>query len=248
VHKKGLVKTIGFNDPRYIGEPINAVKIFNEKEADEILIFDIDASSRKIEPDYQLIANIAAECRMPLCYGGGIKTVEQAKKIINLGVEKVAISSAAVLNPALIAQISNEIGSQSTAVVLDVKKRKFTYGYDVLICNGLKNTGRDVLELAIETERLGAGELIINSIDKDGDMSGYDIDLAQRVRSAINIPISFLGGAGNLGHIEELISACGVIGASAGSLFLYKGAYKAVLINYPSFLQRSEFLGRTLSK
>jgi cyclase len=246
VHKAGLVKTVGFKAPKYVGDPINAVKIFNEKEADELIVLDIDATANNAEPDYRMIANLAAECRMPLCYGGGIKTPEQAKRIINLGVEKVAISSAAVEDPELITKIADKIGRQSMVVVLDVKKRLFSKDYDVFIKNARTNTKRSVFDLAAEAEKLGAGELVINSIDLDGAMTGYDLALAERIRQAANIPITILGGAGKLDDIEALIRTCGVIGASAGSLFVFKGVYKAVLISYPNLAQRYELIRKAL--
>lgn len=247
VHKAGLVKTVGFKAPKYVGDPINAVKIFNEKEADELIVLDIDATANNAEPDYRMIANLAAECRMPLCYGGGIKKSEQAKRIISLGVEKVAISSAAVEDPELITQIADEIGRQSVVVVLDVKKRMFSKDYDVVTKNACNNTKRSVFDLAAEAEKLGAGELVINSIDLDGAMKGYDLGLAARIRQAVKIPITILGGAGTLGDLEALISACGVVGAAAGSLFVFKGVYKAVLINYPTLAQRDELIRKALS-
>lgn len=246
VHQSGLVKTVGFKSPKYVGDPINAVKIFNEKEADELMVLDIDATVTKAEPDYRLIANLAAECRMPLCYGGGIKTAAQAKKIISLGVEKVAISSAAVEQPGLITQIADEIGRQSVVVVLDVKKRLFGKDYDVLTHNGKHNIKRSVFELATEMEKAGAGELVVNSIDQDGAMKGYDLSLAEKIRQTVRVPITMLGGAGHLDHIESLIRSCGVVGASAGSLFVFKGAYKAVLINYPTLIQRDDMIRRVL--
>jgi cyclase len=247
VHKAGLVKTVGFKAPKYVGDPINAVKIFNEKEADELIVLDIDATVNNAEPDYRMIANLAAECRMPLCYGGGVKTPEQAKRIISLGVEKVAISSAAVENPGLITQIADEIGRQSVVVVLDVKKRMLSKDYDVFTKNARNNTKCSVFDLAVEAEKLGAGELVINSIDLDGAMKGYDLVLAERVRQTVKIPITLLGGAGTLSDLEALIRSCGVIGASAGSLFVFKGVYKAVLINYPTLAQRDELNLRALS-
>jgi cyclase len=247
VHQGGLVKTVGFKTPKYVGDPINAVKIFNEKEADELVVLDIDATVNNTEPDYRMIANLAAECRMPLCYGGGIKTLEQAKRIISLGVEKVAISSAAVEHPELITKISQEIGRQSVVVVLDVKKRLFSKDYDVFTRNAGNNTKRSVFDLAVEAEKLGAGELLINSIDIDGAMTGYDLALAEKIRRVVNIPITILGGAGSLADIEALIRACGVIGASAGSLFVFKGIYKAVLINYPTLAQRDELIRKAFN-
>jgi imidazole glycerol-phosphate synthase subunit HisF len=248
VHKGGLVKTVGFKTPKYVGDPINAVKIFNEKEPDELVVLDIDATVNNAEPDYRMIANLAAECRMPLCYGGGIKTPAQAKRIISLGVEKVAISSAAVEHPELIAKIADEIGRQSVVVVLDVKKRLFGKDYDVFTKNGRNNTKRSVFDLAAEVEKLGAGELVINSINLDGAMTGYDLALAEKIRQAVDIPITILGGAGTLDDIEALIRSCGVIGASAGSLFVFKGVYKAVLINYPTLTQRDELIRKACAK
>lgn len=246
VHKGGLVKTAGFKAPKYVGDPINAVKIFNEKEADELVVLDIDATVNNVEPDYRMIANLAAECRMPLCYGGGIKTPVQAKRIIGLGVEKVAISSAAVEHPGLITQIADEIGRQSVVVVLDVKKRLFSKDYDVFTKNARTNTKHSVFDLAAEAEKLGAGELVINSIDLDGAMTGYDLELAKKIRQAVNIPITILGGAGSLDDVEALIRSCGIVGASAGSLFVFKGVYKAVLINYPTLAQRDELICKGL--
>lgn len=239
VRNKGLVKTVNFGDSKYVGDPINAVKIFNEKEADELIVLDIDASVNKQLPDLSLIQKIAAECRMPLCYGGGVKTVEQANKIVSLGVEKVAISSAAIENPKLIAEIAKEIGNQSIVVVIDVKK-SLLGKYEVYTHNGKNNTKKNPLELAKQAQDLGAGEIIINSIDLDGKMKGYDLNLALSLRKAISIPMSVLGGAGSLSDISELISICGVVGAAAGSLFVFKGPYKAVLINYPEQAKKDE--------
>jgi imidazole glycerol-phosphate synthase subunit HisF len=247
VHEGGLVKTVGFKSPKYVGDPINAVKIFNEKEADELVVLDIDATVNGIEPDYKMIANLAAECRMPLCYGGGVRSAEQAKRIISLGVEKVALSAAVLNDPNLIRQIADEIGQQSVVIVLDVKKRLFSKEYDVFTHNGGKNTKRDVIEVAKQAQALGAGEIVINSIDQDGKMKGYDLLLAQKIRQAINIPITILGGAGSLNDIGALIKTCGVVGASAGSLFVFKGVYKAVLISYPSVAQRDELFRATLA-
>lgn len=245
VHDGGLVKTVGFKDPKYVGDPINAVKIFNEKEADELIVLDIDATVTGTEPNFRLIAQFAAECRMPLCYGGGIKTVEQAKRIIGLGVEKVAISSAALADPGLISMIATEIGSQSVVVVLDAKKRRFGSEYDVCTHNGRKNSGKSVLEVARAAEQAGAGEIVVNSIDNDGQMKGYDLQLATKVRQAVHVPMTILGGAGSLADIGKLISTCGVVGASAGSLFVFKGAYRAVLISYPAPAQKDELISTT---
>jgi cyclase len=245
VRKKGLVKTVKFGETKYVGDPINAVKIFNEKEADELIVLDIDASANGSEPDFALIQKLAAECRMPLCYGGGIKTVAQARRIIALGVEKVAISSAFLAEPQLIAAIAQEIGSQSVVVVLDVKRSLFGK-YEVYAHNGRKGTGKTPVELAALAEQMGAGEVVINSIDLDGQMKGYDLDLAQKVRAAIGLPMSVLGGAGTLADIGQLIKACGVVGAAAGSMFVFKGSYRAVLINYPTVVERDSLIRSAL--
>ncbi|MGX5173691.1 AglZ/HisF2 family acetamidino modification protein [Aliikangiella sp. IMCC44653] len=235
IQNKGLVKTQQFKDPKYVGDPINAVKIFNEKESDELIVLDIDASKNAVEPDFKTIRRLAAECRMPLCYGGGVKTAEQARKIISLGVEKVAISSAAIAEPKLIQEISNEIGAQSVVVVLDVKKKLFSKKYDVWTHNGTFNTKKNALELVTEFERLGAGEIVINSIDNDGMMTGYDLDFAEKVRDVVSIPITILGGAGKIEDFQSAVRRLGVVGVSAGSFFVFKGPYRAVLISYPEW-------------
>ncbi len=236
VHQGGLVKTAEFKSPKYVGDPINAVKIFNEKEADELVVLDIDATVNGAEPDYRMIAHLAAECRMPLCYGGGVRTPAQAKKIIGLGVEKVAMSSAAIEDPTLVSRTAEEVGRQSVVVVLDVRKKTgfFGKGYEVFTRNGKQAHKADPFELAQQMQAAGAGEIVINSIDRDGQMKGYDLSLAARMRQELRIPLTLLGGAGSLQDIEALIGECGVVGASAGSLFVFKGPYRAVLINYPN--------------
>lgn len=238
IQDRGLVKTVCFKDPKYVGDPINAVKIFNEKEADELIVVDIDATVNGHEPNYRQIAHLAAECRMPLCYGGGIRTPEQAKRIIASGVEKVAISAAALEDPQLITRIADEIGRQSVVVVLDHKKRLLSKQHDVWTHNGTRNTKRSVLDVAVEMEQLGAGEIVINSIDNDGRMKGYDIDLATALRKAVSIPVTILGGCGSLEHMGEVIAACGVVGVAAGSFFVFKGTYRAVLISYPGAAEK----------
>lgn len=241
VHKKGLVKSIQFRDYKYVGDPINAVRIFNEKEADELMVVDIDATVENREPDYKMIQNLATECRMPLCYGGGIKTVEQAQKIFSLGVEKIALSSTVITNPEIVKVIASKVGSQSVVVVLDVKK-KVLGGYEVYTHNGKKATGISPLELATKMEKLGAGEIVINSIDQDGMMKGYDSKLVDLIRKSISLPLTILGGAGNLQDIGALIKEYGIIGAAAGSLFVFKGVYRAVLISYPNWIEKDKLI------
>ncbi len=240
IHQGGLVKTVGFTQAKYVGDPINAVRIFNEKEADELAVFDIDATVQAREPDYRLIESLAAECRMPLCYGGGVTTVEQVKRISGLGVEKVAVSAAAVRDPSLISRMADAVGRQSVVVVMDVRAKKglWSKGYELVTHNGKARHAHDPMEFAADMVRLGAGELIVNSVDRDGSMQGYDLVLAKSLRTAVSIPLSFLGGAGTHEHLMQLFETCGVVGAAAGSLFVFKGPYKAVLINYPSADQK----------
>jgi len=245
IRNKGLVKTVQFKDGKYVGDPINAVRIFNEKESDELMVIDIDASSNNIEPDYKMIENLASECRMPICYGGGIKTIEQAQKIFSLGVEKIAISSAAIQNPSLVSELATKVGSQSVVVVIDVKKKIFG-GYDIYTHNGTKKHNLNPFEFARIMEEEGAGEIVINSIDNDGTMKGYDLDLIDKVRSSISLPLTVIGGAGNLEDIGILINKYGIIGAAAGSLFVFKGKYKAVLINYPNWVEKDRLINHYL--
>lgn len=236
IQKGGLVKTRQFTKPKYIGDPINAVRIFNEKKADELMIFDIDASAEQRGPNFELVSKLAAECQMPLCYGGGITNVEQAVQLVDMGVEKVAVSSAVIAQPALVSEIAAEVGRQSVVVVLDIKKKRglFSESYSVYTLNGSKLCKKNPLELAKSLEDAGAGEIVINSIDNDGMMAGYDLKLANVFAEQSQIPITILGGAGKLCHLEELISTIGIVGAAAGSLFVFKGKYRAVLISYPS--------------
>ena len=235
----GLVKTVNFKNPKYVGDPINAVRIFNEKAVDELAIFDIDATAKDLEPNYSLIERIANQSRMPLCYGGGVKTVEQAQKIFGLGIEKIALSSAVLQNPDLITQIADRVGGQSVIVVLDVKKKLFG-GYEVFTQNGKKATGINPFDFVVKAQELGAGEIVINSIDQDGMMKGYDMNLIDKVREKISLPLTVLGGAGSLEDIEKVIKKHKIIGVAAGSLFVFKGVYKAVLINYPTKAEKEK--------
>ncbi len=233
-----LTKTTQFVNHQYIGDPINAVKIFNEKNVDELIILDIDATIKNKSPNLSMIDNFAAECRMPLCYGGGIKTTKQICDIIEMGVEKVSLSSTAINDPEIVKEAVSLIGSQSVVVTIDVKK---SYNnYYAYINNGKVNTKCNVIDLVETFQEFGVGEIIINSIDKDGMMEGYDISLIKKIKNIINIPLTVIGGAGALSDIGNLYKSFGLIGASAGSLFIYKGLYKAVLINYPNFDIRNE--------
>lgn len=247
IHKKGLVKTVNFANPKYVGDPINAVKIFNEKSVDELIITDIDASVNNVEPDYSLIEKIAMECRMPLCYGGGITNTDQAKRIFNLGVEKISISSSAINSPSIISELADSVGNQSVVVVLDVKKKFFGNNYDVLIKNGKYKTKINLDDFVPSLKELGAGEIVLNSIDRDGTMQGYDYKVIDKVRAKTTLPMTVLGGAGSLIHIGELISKYGIIGAAAGSIFVFKGKYKAVLINYPDEKEKMNLIKNNMN-
>ena len=196
-----------------------------------------------------MIENLAAECRMPFCYGGGIKTADQAQRIFSLGVEKISISSAAVENPSVVAEMAEQVGNQSVVVVIDVRKKSFSSKYEIWTHNGTRATGLNPVEFAAEMEKFGAGEIVLNSIDNDGMMQGYDLDLIKKIRETISIPLTVLGGAGSLNDIGAVIRQHGIIGAAAGSLFVFKGRYRAVLINYPlatekDALLKSDFLTR----
>ena len=237
IHNKGLVKTVNFKNPKYIGDPINAVKIFNEKEVDELIVLDIDATKENRGPNLKMIKNLADECRMPFCYGGGITTVEQAIKIINLGAEKVALSYSALHNISLCQEIGSIIGNQSIVVVLDVKKKLFG-GYEIYTHNGTKKSKWKLDDFISKLEKIGIGEIVINSIDNDGVMQGYDLTLIENIREKCSMPITAIGGAGSLQNIKDLISKFKIIGAAAGSLFVFKGKYKAVLISYPNREER----------
>jgi cyclase len=232
VHKGGLVKTVGFDKPKYVGDPLNAVRIFNEKEVDELMVLDIDATRQGREPDYALIRNLAAECRMPLAYGGGVRSVEQFERLVSLGVEKVAVSAAAVADLGLVSDAAARVGRQSVVVVADVRRQGARWS--VHTHNGTRATPHDAVEFARRAEAAGAGEIVVNSIDRDGQMKGYDLELVRALRPAVTRPLTVLGGAGSLNDIAALIGEFGIVGAAAGSLFVFKGVYRAVLINYPS--------------
>jgi len=242
IHQGGLVKTQSFKDAKYVGDPINAVRIFNEKEADELMVLDIDATVQGRAPDFALIAKLAAECRMPLCYGGGVSTAEQAARIVDMGVEKVAVSAAAIQNPQLLTEMAAAVGRQSVVAVLDVRKKQglFAKGLEVCTHNAQTAHKSDPVLLAQQMQDAGAGEVVINSVDRDGLMQGYDIDLARSFKQALRVPVTFLGGAGSTEHLAELVGELGVVGVAAGSLFVFKGKYRAVLINYPTPTQKTE--------
>ncbi len=234
----GLVKTIKFSKPRYVGDPINAIKIFNDKEVDEVVILDISATNRYNGINFDLLKRIAKEAFMPLGYGGGIKDVETAKKIFNIGYEKIVLDSAALSNIDLISNIANISGSQSVVVCVDVKRNMFGK-FRVFNYVEKKIENLDVIEYVRRVESSGAGELIIYSVDRDGTMQGYELELLQQVTKEVNIPVIALGGAGSLDDFVKAIEQSGVSAVAAGSLFVFYGKHRAVLITYPekSFLR-----------
>ena len=241
IKNKGLVKSVNFKNHKYVGDPINAVRIFNEKKVDELIMLDITATTEQSKPDFDKISLWASECRMPLCYGGGIKNLNDAEKIFSLGVEKVALSSVITINPNLITEISEKVGCQSVVVVIDIKRNIFG-NYEIFTHNGTKRVKINLFNYVKKIEELGAGEIVINSIDRDGTMKGYEISLIKKIRNLISIPITVVGGAGNFDHIKELVDEFNIIGASAGSMFVFKGKYRAVLINYLSDNQKRELI------
>jgi len=227
----GLVKTIRFKDPKYIGDPINAVRIFNDKGADELILLDILATREKKEPDLKKISNIASECFMPFAYGGGIRTIEQAQKILALGSEKVIVNSYALENPEFVCTLSGKFGSQS--IVISIDSRKDLLGrYRVWSHGGTRNTGIDPVAYAKKMEASGAGEIFLNSIDRDGTMKGYDLELIKQVSSEISIPVVACGGAGTIEDFGNAISY-GASAVAAGSFFVFQGPHRAVMITYP---------------
>lgn len=242
VHRGGLVKTRQFGDPKYVGDPVNAVRIFNEKEVDELIVTDIDATRNGSEPNFDLIARLANECRMPLCYGGGVRDVATIDRIIDLGVEKVALSASIIADPGLISAAAAHVGAQSIVAVMDVKKTGLRRRYEVVTLNATVRTGVDPVVFARQAESAGAGEIVVNSVDRDGMMGGYDLDLLAGIRDAVSLPITSLGGAGSLEDIRQLYSEQGLIGAAAGSLFVFKGKYRAVLINYPNRREKAALM------
>jgi cyclase len=227
----GLVKTVKFKDPKYVGDPINAVRIFNEKEVDELVFLDISATPAGREPNYDLLGDIASEAFMPFGYGGGITRLDQIKRLFALGVEKVILNTAAEATPALVSSAAAAAGSSSVVASVDVR-RNWLGKCTVCTQCGQKDAKRDPVEYAREMERLGAGEILLNSIDRDGTMSGYDLELIGRVADAVKVPVVAVGGAGELAHFRQAVDK-GASAVSAGSLFVFHGRHRAVLINYP---------------
>lgn len=229
---QGLVKTVKFKDPKYLGDPINIVRIFNDKEVDELVFLDITATNEKRRPPFEMLGKITSECFMPLGFGGGIRSLEDVKTLLGLGIEKVILNTAAVEIPGLVTEVADYAGSQAVVISMDVK-RSLLGKYEVFTHSGTKGSGLDPVRHAQEMEKRGAGELFVNAIDRDGMMQGYDLDLVRRVAEAVSIPVIACGGAGNIQHLAEAIRA-GASAAAAGSMFVFQGPLRGVLISYPS--------------
>lgn len=233
LENRRLIKTIQFKNGRYVGDPINTLRIFNEKEVDEIVILDTAATIKKQMPNFDFIAEMASECFMPLAYGGGIQTVESAKRILNLGVEKVIINSQAVREPEFIKKVADVAGSSSVVVSIDAK-RNFLGKYQIFIDGGRKKVSLHPVEFAAQMQLMGAGEILLNLIDRDGMMLGYDLELIKKVVEAVDIPVIACGGGGSIQHFAEVLKSTKVAAVAAGSFFVFHGKHKAVLISYPS--------------
>lgn len=230
---EGLVKTRKFKKPKYVGDPINAIRIFNDKEVDELILLDIDATKLSKEPNYKLLEEIAGECFMPLCYGGGINSVEQAHRIFSLGIEKICIQTAALNDLSIISDISSRFGSQSVAVSIDIK-RNWLGKKKIYSSTKNKYQNQNLKTFITDLINAGAGEIILNSIDLDGTLSGMDIDLIREVCEFTPVPLVALGGLDSLNSIKEASDA-GASGIAAGSFFVFHGPHRAVLITYPNY-------------
>jgi cyclase len=232
--ERGLVKGRQFKNHKYVGDPLNAVKIFNEKEVDELVFLDISATDENRGPDFDLIVDIASEAFMPFAYGGGVKTVKQVERLFSVGVEKVIINTAAFLDVKFVKESVKVAGSQSIVVSMDVKK-SLLGSYEVYVNNGKINTKLDPITYAKQMQDLGVGELIVNSIDREGTGKGYDIKLLEIVSYEVEIPVIGLGGAGCLQDLADAKNQTNVSGLAAGDLFIFHGKHKAVLITYPKY-------------
>lgn len=229
----GLVKTLKFAKPKYVGDPINAVRIFNEKEVDELMVLDIDAAKEGRGPDFAAIEELAAECFMPLCYGGGVRSLEDARTLLSLGVEKVCLQSAFIRNPDLVREIADISGEQAVMVSIDVK-RNWRGRPQVHSAAGLPPRSRDWRNALISAAAAGAGEILFNSVDRDGTLAGPDLDLIREASAMVDIPLIAVGGVGSLADIKAATDA-GASAVAAGAYFVFQGPHRAVLITYPRY-------------
>jgi cyclase len=236
-----LVKTMRFRKPRYVGDPINAVRIFNEKEVDELIVIDIDAGRAGGSIPLKLVTRIAGECFMPMTYGGGIRTLDQIAQIMAAGVEKVSINRAAVADRGFVARAAKRFGSQSIVVSIDVRRRLFGQ-YEICVDGGRRRAGLEPVSLALELESEGAGEILLTSINQEGTMTGYDVDLVRRVASAVSIPVIACGGAGSIDDVIGVVCDAGAAAAAVGSMAVYQGRNRGVLIGFPTRKQLAPLL------
>jgi cyclase len=227
----GCVKTVRFRRPTYLGDPVNIVRIFNDREVDELVVLDVDATPEDQGPPLALLADLAGECFMPLCYGGGVRSTEDVRRLFALGVEKVAINTQAVLHPGLVESAARQFGSQSIVVSIDVKS-DFFGRRRVVTHGGRRSHALDPVTHACEMERRGAGEVFLNSVERDGMMQGYDLKLIREVAASVRVPVIACGGAGCLEDAARAIAA-GAAAAAGGSIFSFAGPNRAVLISYP---------------
>lgn len=236
-----LVKTVRFRKPRYVGDPVNAVRIFNEKEVDELIVIDIDAGRAGVSVPLNLITRIAGECFMPMTYGGGIRTLDQIAEIMAAGVEKVSINRAAVADRGFVARAAKRFGSQSIVVSIDVRRGLFGQ-YGICVDGGRRRTGLEPVSLALKLESEGAGEILLTAINQEGTMNGYDVDLVRRVTSAVSIPVIACGGAGSIDDVIGVICDGGAAAAAVGSMAVYQGRNQGVLISFPTRKQLAPLL------
>lgn len=240
ISDRKLVKTVKFKKPVYVGDPINTIKIFNDKEVDEIAVLDINASRLKRQPDYEYIESLASQCFMPLAYGGGVTDSIQAQRILELGVEKIILNTSAINDMDVVSSISEQAGSQSVVVSIDVKKN-WLGKYEVVISGGKKKTGLKPADCIVKAVEHGAGEILINSVDKDGTLSGYDTELISEISSLVDVPIIACGGARNIDDFKLALDS-GATAVAAGSMFVFTGPHRAVLISYPKYTDLQEKL------
>ena len=229
----GLVKTVKFATPTYVGDPINAVRIYNDKEVDELVLLDISATRANREPPFEMVREIAAECFMPLTYGGGVRSIEQMDRLFSSGVEKVCLNTEVIRTPQLVEKAALRFGTQSVMVSIDVRKN-WLGRYRVWSDGGRRDSGLDPVEHAKRMVDLGAGEILVQSIDRDGTMAGYDLDLVRQITSNVSVPVVACGGAGKLEDLSKVVHDAGAAAAAAGSLFVFHGKHRAVLISYPT--------------
>jgi cyclase len=228
----GLVKTLRFRNPVYVGDPINAMKIFNEKEVDELMLLDVTASRASRAPDLDHIADIASEAFMPVSYGGGISTLQQVERLLRGGIEKVVINTAAAVHPELVTEAARQFGNQSVVVSADVRK-SLLGSYRVFTAGGSRRTGRSPVDYCREMEDRGAGEILLTAVEREGTRSGYDLDLARQVTSALGVPVVLNGGAGKIEHFVDAVRIGGASAVAAGSKFVFQGSARGILISYP---------------